>query len=299
MLFSVVIPSYNRAAFILKTVDSVIKQSFPDFEIIVIDDGSTDDTESILKKAYGVLPNFSYYKTENKERGAARNYGFSKARGKYVCFLDSDDLLLPNHLEVLNQSIIENPQVNFWVTKFQIKNENGSLIQSGNSNLRGGRYNYKSLLSGNHFAALICVNKSNPNLIPFIEDRTFSSMEDWIFNLQNSMTDYYHLIDQITIDIVNHPRRSMANNALVVETRLLATAYLLSNLSLNKKEQKRLKAYSYIFCCIHSLLDNARLSALRYLWKAIRKKPFDSTYFRLIIKLILGQRLIDTLRGKA
>ena len=73
MKFSVIIPTYNRSQFILKTIQSVLEQTYKDFEVIVIDDGSTDDTEEVVKSISN--PQLSYYKKVNAERGAARNLG--------------------------------------------------------------------------------------------------------------------------------------------------------------------------------------------------------------------------------
>src|SRR5437764_8362427 len=93
---SVVVPSYNRADLIGKTLRSLQQQEYDQYEIIVIDDGSTDNTEEVVK-AIGDQ-RISYIKKGNAERAAARNFGARIAKGEYVNFFDSDDLALPNHL---------------------------------------------------------------------------------------------------------------------------------------------------------------------------------------------------------
>ncbi len=90
--FSVVIPTYNRAALLREALDSVFAQEFTDFEVIVVDDGSTDDTASVVRD-YGVR--IRYLRQENRGPGAARNLGIAQAAGRYVAFLDSDDLWFP------------------------------------------------------------------------------------------------------------------------------------------------------------------------------------------------------------
>src|SRR5690554_3150909 len=90
ILFSVIIPTYNRASLITKTIESVIDQSYQNFEIIVVDDGSTDNTKEVVKLIMD--PRLKYFYVENGERGRARNIGTFHAEGKYVTFLDSDDL---------------------------------------------------------------------------------------------------------------------------------------------------------------------------------------------------------------
>ena len=87
-LVSVVIPTYNRAAFVGKAVDSVLNQTFTDYEVIVVDDGSTDDTREQLNK-YG--SGIRYIYQENQGVSAARNTGIAASRGEWLAFLDSDD----------------------------------------------------------------------------------------------------------------------------------------------------------------------------------------------------------------
>jgi len=101
--FSIIIPTYNRAYIISKTVNSVVNQSFTDWELIVVDDGSTDNTAEIIKEFND--KRIHYFWKKNEERSIARNFGIKKAAGTYLCFLDSDDSFLPNHLQELKKEI--------------------------------------------------------------------------------------------------------------------------------------------------------------------------------------------------
>jgi len=94
---SVIIPAYKVAAFIIETLDSVFAQTFSDFEVIVINDGSPDtpELEQQLEKYRSAI---TYLKQPNRGAGAARNAGLRLARGEFVGFLDGDDLWLPNFL---------------------------------------------------------------------------------------------------------------------------------------------------------------------------------------------------------
>lgn len=94
-LISVIIPTYNREKFIGKAIDSVLRQGFPDLEIIVIDDGSTDGTRKVLE-AYGDTVRCIYQ--ENSGVSSARNSGIRSARGMWLAFLDSDDEWMPDYL---------------------------------------------------------------------------------------------------------------------------------------------------------------------------------------------------------
>jgi glycosyltransferase involved in cell wall biosynthesis len=96
-LVTIIIPAYNASKYINETLNSVLEQSFSDFEILIIDDGSTDDLCDKVRqfKDERIL----YYYQENKGVSAARNFGFSKAKGKYVVFFDADDVMGDNFLQ--------------------------------------------------------------------------------------------------------------------------------------------------------------------------------------------------------
>ncbi|OCW95479.1 hypothetical protein A9168_02115 [Macellibacteroides sp. HH-ZS] len=101
MKFSVCIPTYNRAHLISKPLESLIAQSFKDFEVIVVDDGSVDDTESVVN-AYSDKLNINYIKKTNGGKHTALNYGISNSHGELFIILDSDDEFLPDTLSRLN-----------------------------------------------------------------------------------------------------------------------------------------------------------------------------------------------------
>jgi glycosyltransferase involved in cell wall biosynthesis len=106
--FSVIIPSYNRYNRLIQAIESVLSQSFRDFELIVIDDGSTDNTPEIKDIFNGKI---KYFRQENSGVSSARNKGISSANGMYIAFLDSDDLWLPSKLQVQADYIKKNPEI--------------------------------------------------------------------------------------------------------------------------------------------------------------------------------------------
>lgn len=105
MLFSVIIPTFNRCDLLRQALASVQEQSFKDFEVIVVDDGSTDETLEMLKAEY---PQVRVLTQANAGPGAARNLGASHALGDYLVFLDSDDLWFPWTLATYERQIIQN-----------------------------------------------------------------------------------------------------------------------------------------------------------------------------------------------
>lgn len=114
--FSIIIPTYNRANFICTAIESVIGQTYKNWELIIVDDGSTDNTKEIISSYNNDRIRYIYQ--ENQERSIARNNGINNARGEYICFLDSDDYFLDNHLTLISEHISLN---NSPVAMFYIK----------------------------------------------------------------------------------------------------------------------------------------------------------------------------------
>lgn len=125
--FSVIIPTYNRSNYLTAAIQSIQKQSYIDWECIVVDDGSTDGTAMIVQKMIESDSRIKYLYQTNSERSIARNNGVKHSEGSYICFLDSDDLFKPNHLEDLHTEIsnLGHPEGMFFVnhTTLTIENE--------------------------------------------------------------------------------------------------------------------------------------------------------------------------------
>src|SRR3990172_2859967 len=102
MKLSVVIPAYNHGRFLGQCLGSVLSQDLPDFEVIVVDDGSTDNTRAVMASFRDPRVRYSYQ--ENRGSPAARNTGYRLSTGEYIALLDSDDLLLPHSLEVYEKN---------------------------------------------------------------------------------------------------------------------------------------------------------------------------------------------------
>tara|TARA_R110002012_G_scaffold17930_4_gene66660 strand:+ start:31487 stop:32425 length:939 start_codon:yes stop_codon:yes gene_type:complete len=115
-LFSIIIPLYNKENFIVNTIQSALNQSCNDFEIIIINDGSTDNS---LEKLHKITdPRITIFTIENQGVSHARNFGIDKASAEYIAFLDADDLWLPNHLESLKQLIKSFPKCGLYANAY-------------------------------------------------------------------------------------------------------------------------------------------------------------------------------------
>jgi glycosyltransferase involved in cell wall biosynthesis len=133
---SVIIPTYNREAFLTEAIDSVLRQTWKDLETIVVDDGSTDGSRDVLRR-YGHRITPFYNRNEGPSK--ARNFGTSKARGRFLAFLDSDDLWEPNKLDVQMGVFESHPEV--------------SMVCCG-SYVLGDARRRRSPVQGNHFGDL-------------------------------------------------------------------------------------------------------------------------------------------------
>lgn len=124
---SVIIPTYNREATITKAIESVLNQTYPVQEVIVVDDGSTDNTEEVVGRIED--ERIRYFKTpENHGAGAARNYGVKQARCELIAFHDSDDEWLPEKIERQMAYLEEHPDVGLVYTSFTAYIDNKSFV---------------------------------------------------------------------------------------------------------------------------------------------------------------------------
>ena len=119
MRFSVIIPLYNKAPYVKKALDSVLSQTFKDYELIIVDDGSTDESYLIAKESVeGTKVNYSLIQQENAGVSTARNNGVAASKGDYICFLDADDWWAPTFLEKMNLFIDDYPDAGIYGTNY-------------------------------------------------------------------------------------------------------------------------------------------------------------------------------------
>ncbi|MFD2542031.1 glycosyltransferase family 2 protein [Lacinutrix gracilariae] len=131
-LVSIIIPTYNRAHLINDTLDSIIHQTYTNWECIVVDDGSTDNTAILLQQYIGKDARFQFFtRPEHKPKGAnaCRNFGFKQSKGDFINWFDSDDVMEPNKLQVQVDALIQNPEAPYCIcqTKWIDKNTNAFL----------------------------------------------------------------------------------------------------------------------------------------------------------------------------
>lgn len=123
MFFSVVIPLYNKAPYVEKAIKSVLSESFADYELIIVDDGSKDESVAVAQKAIEGQGNCRLVRQENAGVSMARNNGVATSQGNYLCFLDADDWWDPLFLEEMVKLIADYPDAGIYGTSYTIVNE--------------------------------------------------------------------------------------------------------------------------------------------------------------------------------
>lgn len=290
--FSVVIPSYNRSDFLPKAISSVLRQSFSSFELIIVDDGSTDNTSEVVKEFAERDSRVCYIYQVNSERGAARNMGITRSRGKWISFLDSDDEYMNHHLQSLFEYVSENTLNSLVAFKYLISNS-VTTWESESCRLSDADIGLKALLKGNPFACNFAISYCAKPIFLFQESRQLSSMEDWIFLIQNFSTHGLSLMPRPSVILSDHVGRSMNANQTVISARLYAISFLnLHNSCLSSPQLKTLTAYSFLFCAIHSYLDNRRYDSLKFFVKSTRYRIELVLKPGCILKFLLGRRLV-------
>ena len=116
--FSVIMPLYNKAAYVEKAIRSVLEQTYPHYELIVVNDGSKDDSAIIAEELLKDIPNARLINQENAGVAVARNNGVAQAKGDYVCFLDADDWWDVSFLQEMQQFIKDYPEACIWGTNY-------------------------------------------------------------------------------------------------------------------------------------------------------------------------------------
>lgn len=292
--FSVIIPTYNRAGFIADTLRSVQVQTYAGWEVLVVDDGSTDNTAEVMQQ-FATDPRIQYLPKTNGERGAARNYGWARAKGEYVIFLDSDDRLLPNHLATLHAKIQELSQPNFIATKYNF-DRNGTLADSDLAGVAEGWYGLDFFVRGNALACNICVRRENPGLKPFEEDRRYAAVEDWMFMLENTQQDRVYLVDAVTLTMNDHDARSMrSDNTALVRKLQLALQWMLTRVQLTPVQRQTLTGRVYYLCAIHAYADGHRSESLRFARQAAPHLPAAQAVL-LLVRCAIGPRAVSWLK---
>lgn len=195
MKISVIIPVYNTEKFISRALDSILSQYYKDFEIICVDDGSTDNSSKIIKEKAKNNSSIKYYYQKNQGPGVARKNGFNKASGELIYFLDSDDYLINNLafskiIEIYNNY---NPDVLFFNMKI-LKTNSEYIIKPFDTKKSNIGFNKISTISNLHINANLYSKIMKKRLLTesmFIESNTFEDFYTSYLYLDKCENYYY------------------------------------------------------------------------------------------------------------
>lgn len=205
--FSVIIPTYNRAALIGKAIESVLQQTFKNWELLIIDDGSTDNTKQIVAQSND--PRIKYIYQQNAERCAARNNGIQHSSAPYITFLDSDDYYLGNRLQLLHNVIeAQNFPEAFFYTGLQLQDmDSGKTEDKDVAVISADKYD-NIALSMIHSQQVCAHRKVFDSNLYNVNLSIGEDMELWL-----RIADKYTMqpiAGQCTVVVVEHSNRSIS-----------------------------------------------------------------------------------------
>lgn len=269
--FSIVVPTYNRADLIGKTIGSILQQEFNDFEVLVIDDGSRDNTEDRIKEFSDLRVH--YFKKENGERGAARNYGREKARGRYVNFFDSDDRMYPNHLTTAKEAIEKFNEPEFFHLGYDYANPSWNIERyvEDLSESRIQNIKFDNILSCNG----IFIRHDIAASFKFKEDRALASSEDWELWIRLLSRFKLNYSNTVTSSVVNHDQRSLRTikTEKVIERDLFLIESLQQDENVTRLYGKgfgRFKAERFTFFMLYLAEDQKRAAVFSWAIRAVK-----------------------------
>lgn len=302
---SVIIPSYNSESYINETLDSILAQTFRDFEILVVDDGSTDRTRDIVA-AYGATVRL--ITQQNAGVCVARNHGIKQARGQYICLVDHDDYWFPHKLSRQLEKLQQHPDVGVVCSWFQYweRNSDGHFPEPSSIDLS----KYPDVVSEEysgwiyHQFLLDCFMQTSTATFrrevfercgAFDESLPFS--EDW--DLWIRISREYKFLTLARPDTL-YRQHAQQGNRLVrpidYRTRLLSNA--VAKWGLQSPDGRRLQESSFnlqlskyhVEYALHQLHAGNLSSALHAFWKAWRRNPLRWKCGVYMVAAIVGWR---------
>jgi glycosyltransferase involved in cell wall biosynthesis len=288
-IISVVLPVYNGEKTITETINSVLKQTFTDFELIVINDGSQDSTLNIINEITD--PRIQVYSYPNKGLAASRNRGIAQATGQYICFIDADDLWTIDKLDAQFKALQENSQAALAYSWTDYIDESSQFIRSGS---------YMSVM-GDVYANLLLVDFLENGSNPLIRsealaavgnfDESLTSAEDWDMWLRLAARYPFVAVSSAQI-LYRVSANSMSANVLRMEAEtmlVIERAFELAPASLQYlKPYSQANIYKYLTYKVLEGLPERRkgLTAMNFFVKAVTKDPGWLPQRQILLKII-------------
>jgi len=282
---SVIIPTYNGAHLIGRAIQSVLNQTYQDFEIIVVDDASTDNTEELVKSFNDGRIQYNRHE-KTKGAAAARNTGIKFARGDYIAFQDSDDEWLPEKLEKQikvfgnTSSKVGVVYTGFW----RIENDTKTYIPSSRITQKEGSIHW-SLLETNFIGTPAAMVKKECLLRAGTFDERLPRLQDWELWIRISKYYCFKCIDEPLVIAYYQPGRISSDRSALIK----ASKLLLGKHFLDIRRNRRLLAKHY-FRIAGLLQSNGEFEQARqYLTKCAMAYPLNITYLGAAAASLLGE----------
>ncbi len=288
--FSIVMPIYNRASFLDISIGSVLTQKFENFELICVDDGSTDNSFEILNKYADKDSRIIVIHQSNKGRCLARNEGLEIAQADWICFLDSDDQYFPDHLNILKNLIQENPEFVGFSTN-QLIGDHPKKYYHPKFNRKHAVLTLNDLIYSNPVQLnQFCYSRIHYPLLRF-PNLDIPHSEDLLFIRQFVYKSSILWVNVITNRLTEHPERSvnMSNSFEFIKWHKFAANYFINNYNLDNGTKNKLESFTNLLCANVLLSDRKKKEGFRLLLKAL---PYSNSYtnilfYKGIIKLFI------------
>ncbi len=211
--FSVVIPTYNRAAFIPATLQSVLKQTYSHYEIIVVDNASTDNTEELLQPFIRAGQIKFIRHDKNYERARSRNTGMAVARGDFVTLLDSDDFMYPDNLADAAAYARSHPELKCFHNLYEFVDSEGNVLRR--YPMPSLQDQLKAIAEGNFMSCIgDFIHREVYQRFQFDTAEELTGGEDWDFWLRVLADHKVGRIEKVNSGILQHQGRSVNNQNL-------------------------------------------------------------------------------------
>lgn len=293
MKISLIIPTYNRANLIAETLQSVINQTYSNWECIIVDDGSSDNTEQVVNNFIDKDARISYYKRpENRPKGAnaCRNFGFEKSTGDIINWLDSDDLLASNHFEIHLENH-KNPEVDCVVSRAKTFGLNPNETMGFWSNIIPKNEPWKDMVCGaiSWATPTVTWKRSVLKNKPFCE--TLQSSQEWFFHtsmLLNNTT--FKITDSDTIKVRRHDERiGKSESPQKFRSRFLSRLMVYKNLSSSKKLNNLLEFHLFriMLNALKKSAFHGYLSNVLFMSFSLLRCGINSIYWKQIYRAVV------------
>jgi glycosyltransferase involved in cell wall biosynthesis len=246
--FTVIVPVYNRADLVGETIESVLSQKYADFELILVDDGSQDNSVEVMEGYAKTDGRIRILKLDKNEgRCFARNQGLLNAHGTWICYLDSDDTYYSNHLQTFHNLIHSHPTFSVFATE---QNENGEPKKYNRKWLQNNEIelSFSDFIEDNPLSANQICHRYDLNLK--WSDQKISISEDWLFLRELALKYSVKKVSIATNNVRFHSNRTMRtiDAKTFAYYNVLGAELFLRNNSVKENYQNRIKAYTHLLC---------------------------------------------------